>query len=481
MGCGGSKKAVVARPVSPPEEPPQPRKVVDPISPSEDKVRNEERDRALEMEAAIAMREDGERNYDEVRAVVFRSRIGEAYGFGMGQTTTGTVMVTDLMLGGLADGQLQVGDRVHSINGATSTAKTFEELIQVANESMTCMLVCTRLRGLDHPVPAEGSSRSSSLCSLASDGGRKRSFDEGFVGSASEQNMSPGSQSIARAVSVHTILPNVQLVKRRATIGRISMVHSPKFDTIREEQQDLSEPPPPGDQEFTVALKRESTQQTFGFSVVQYSDDRWVVSRIASNITNWGLLQVGDQLLSVGGRTTVGMEHDTLTQMIEKEISLQLEVRRSPQAVGSAATRRTRRGSISLFLEQTPLLNKGRNQSGADGAPPDSPTDVPPKGTLPPSLPVEESLTAQTWPGPPRPRPPPPEALNDKLGSPVPVPEALMRRGGPVASRRSTSPLRQSVTATTLTTSPGSGGASLGTPSLAQALAGILIQSSSSF
>lgn len=74
--------------------------------------------------------------------------------------------------------RMQVGDRVHSINGATSTAKTFEELIQVANESMTCMLVCTRLRGLDHPEPAEGSSRSSSLCSLASDGGRKRSFDE---------------------------------------------------------------------------------------------------------------------------------------------------------------------------------------------------------------------------------------------------------------------------------------------------------------
>lgn len=37
----------------------------------------------------------------------------EMYGFGMGLTSTGTVMVTDLMLGGLADGQLQVIDRDH--------------------------------------------------------------------------------------------------------------------------------------------------------------------------------------------------------------------------------------------------------------------------------------------------------------------------------------------------------------------------------
>jgi hypothetical protein len=46
------------------------------------------------------------------------------------------------------------------------------------------------------------------------------------------------------------------------------MVKPPKFDTIVEERQDLSEPPPI-DQEFTVALRRESMDQTFGFSVVQ--------------------------------------------------------------------------------------------------------------------------------------------------------------------------------------------------------------------
>jgi len=112
------------------------------------------RDSELEREQVLAIARDKEENHTEIRAVVFRSRIGEAYGFGLGLTSTGVMLVTDLLLGGLADGQLQVGDRVHSINGETlGPTKSFEDLVQIANESMTCMVVCSRLRGLEHPTP----------------------------------------------------------------------------------------------------------------------------------------------------------------------------------------------------------------------------------------------------------------------------------------------------------------------------------------
>lgn len=53
------------------------------------------------------------------------------------------------------------------------------------------------------------------------------------------------------------------------------------------------------------------------------------MSRIASNITNWGLLQVGDELLKVGGRATLEMEHSILTGLIEKATNLELDVRRT--------------------------------------------------------------------------------------------------------------------------------------------------------
>eukprot|EP00037_Helgoeca_nana_P029245 m.348213 g.348213 ORF g.348213 m.348213 type:complete len:478 (-) comp27934_c3_seq1:55-1488(-) len=477
MGCGGSKRVAAAtrtrtRPPDPPSNPPTPKSV---RSPLEDAAR----DRELELEQLDAIKEDEAKNYDEVRAVVFRSRLGEMYGFGMGLTSTGTVMVTDLMLGGLADGQLQVGDRVHSVNGeALRSPKTFEDLVKAANESMTCMLVCTRLKGLEHPEPMGDSSPSSSTLSLDTS---RKSFDEGFVGLGS--TAAAASPPVSRAVSVHTILPNVQIVKRRATIGRTSMVKPPKFDTIVEERQDLSEPPPI-DQEFTVALRRESMDQTFGFSVVQYSDKRWVVSRIASNITNWGLLQVGDELLKVGGRATLEMEHSILTGLIEKATNLELDVRRTPRAIVRGSTRRTRRGSVSLFLDQTNLLDTLADlgtQGVANGEDVATRKGDTRKG-LAPSLPVEESLTAQTWPGPPQPRPPPSATLFDADGRPPAVTTLNIR--GPVAPRRSTSPLQNSVTASSLggsTPDSSPRRSPSPAPSLTQALAGIVIRNSTSF
>jgi hypothetical protein len=74
MGCGGSKRVAAAtrtrtRLPDPPSNPPTPKSV---RSPLEDAAR----DRELELEQLDAIKEDEAKNYDEVRAVVFRSRLG---------------------------------------------------------------------------------------------------------------------------------------------------------------------------------------------------------------------------------------------------------------------------------------------------------------------------------------------------------------------------------------------------------------------
>jgi hypothetical protein len=65
-------------------------------------------DALLRAAATAAEAEDRATNYDMVRAVLFRSKLRDPWGFGLGLSSTNAVLVTDLVIGGLADGQLQV-------------------------------------------------------------------------------------------------------------------------------------------------------------------------------------------------------------------------------------------------------------------------------------------------------------------------------------------------------------------------------------
>jgi len=65
-------------------------------------------DALLRAAATAAEAEDRATNYDTVRAVLFRSKLRDPWGFGLGLSSTNAVLVTDLVIGGLADGQLQV-------------------------------------------------------------------------------------------------------------------------------------------------------------------------------------------------------------------------------------------------------------------------------------------------------------------------------------------------------------------------------------
>lgn len=67
---------------------------------------------SLLVAAATAAEADNRANLVTVRAVLFRSHLCEPWGFGLGLSSANAVLITDLVLGGLADGQLQVSGRM---------------------------------------------------------------------------------------------------------------------------------------------------------------------------------------------------------------------------------------------------------------------------------------------------------------------------------------------------------------------------------
>jgi hypothetical protein len=163
-----------------------------------------------------------------------------------------------------------VGDRVHTINGESTTGRLFDDVIRFVSSTATCMLECTRLRGLTHaqgghtlPPTRVGSSSSSNstanarLTSSSSSSiatvpldvtvdGPSSAADtlqaplsptgssgstEGYASetrvlttgaggddSASPEPSSPTTRrTITRVVSISSVMPNVQIVKRRVS------------------------------------------------------------------------------------------------------------------------------------------------------------------------------------------------------------------------------------------------------------------------
>lgn len=82
-------------------------------------------------------------------------------------------------------------------------------------------------------------------------------------------------------------------------------------------------------QVIDVKLTRTPQGESFGFAIAVLADEGIVISRISSNISNWGMLQIGDELLSLQGVRVQDMTHDDINRVISTTTAaLELQVAR---------------------------------------------------------------------------------------------------------------------------------------------------------
>eukprot|EP00041_Stephanoeca_diplocostata_P031482 m.980752 g.980752 ORF g.980752 m.980752 type:complete len:583 (+) comp23969_c0_seq23:277-2025(+) len=266
-------------------------------------------------------------NIELIRAVLFRTQVGQSYGFGIGVSTIGTKLVTDLVLGGPADGQLQVGDRIESINGRVAQQMRFEDLLRLTSIGLSCMLQCHRLRTLQHPPPL-----------------LKKDKVHG-----------------SKWISIARLLPHITISQRRAAIGKRHTSQTPLVDMIEEEDDTAIAKGIDADKIFDVKLTRNAKGETFGFSIAQLYDSI-VISHISSNISNWGMLQIGDELVSLQGVPVDDMTPERIHETLSSDTpTLTLQVRRPTAKEGALRFRRSsRRGSVSMLV---PVESRGLKTS----------------------------------------------------------------------------------------------------------------------
>lgn len=291
----------------------------------------------------------------KIRAVVTRLKTGDSFGFGVGASATGAILVTDLVLGGPADGKLQVGDQFDRLNGTeVGSDLPFHEFLNLAGKSCTLMLECTRLSTLDHPEPLP--TREISPSAL-------RPPTPKYAGGGLKETVVPRQPTIN--VSISDLLPHVKITQRRTSFGRRGTSVRPKIGPIQEViEEDVEEDADdmecdPKANAVWVTLKRQPSSP-FGFSTAMVADKqvngqvdtKVVISRVASNIANWGMLQVGDQLLSVDDSDITELTHSAINRAIASKEVLRLLVLRPKKQTDlrPLQTTMSRRGSVSMLF-----------------------------------------------------------------------------------------------------------------------------------
>lgn len=102
------------------------------------------------------------------------------------------------------------------------------------------------------------------------------------------------------------------------------------------------------------------TPRRYGFGLAETPDGGLLIHKISSNIYNWGLLQVGDKVRSVGGVSTEGMAHSKAVAMINETLRIELGIEREDTltSLGSTTTTVSQRGSVTLNFPPGLLISK---------------------------------------------------------------------------------------------------------------------------
>jgi len=267
--------------------------------------------------------DEGSETIDKIRAYLVRAAVADCYGFGLGMTAGNEIFVTDLVDGGTAAKSLCIADRVDKINGAAASTMTFQRILSQVSTSLVLMLECSRLRELS-TTPG------------------------------------PGEDASQKSRSISTVMPDVQLVSRRPSVGRLSISRPPSLEPITEARPaavEAGETPEVLATQLVVVLKRPAATSTYGFGLAASADDKLYIYKISSNIHNWGMLQVGDRVASINGTPTENVDCDKAVELIntsnEAHLGLVRQKRLAPKADIISS-----RGSLALAIPPRLLMSR---------------------------------------------------------------------------------------------------------------------------
>ena len=131
----------------------------------------------------------------------------------------------------------------------------------------------------------------------------------------------PGEDASQKSRSISTVMPDVQLVSRRPSVGRLSISRPPSLEPITEARPaavEAGETPEVLATQLVVVLKRPAATSTYGFGLAASADDKLYIYKISSNIHNWGMLQVRTaraRAVQCGGRTGCDVSRQRSTRV----------------------------------------------------------------------------------------------------------------------------------------------------------------------
>ena len=233
-----------------------------------------------------------------VTVEITRTSANQSFGFGLGSSASGDKVVTKISEGGLAEGKLETADIVNSINGTTARDLNHEDAVAEMCSSTTLVLTVERRVGTD---------------------------------------------GVRRKGSITTVSPEMQVLKRRDSIGS-SIVSVPGGHP----------------HVVTVEITRTSANQSFGFGLGSSASGDKVVTKISEGGLAEGKLETADIVNSINGTTARDLNHEDAVAEMCSSTTLVLTVERR---VGTDGVRR--KGSITTVSPEMQVL-KRRDSIGSD-------------------------------------------------------------------------------------------------------------------